>query len=91
MARDCGMSSAQKLKFLHNLLRGDAKGFCLDGVAHFGTFAQAIQQVNLEYNSAVRQNRFKTSLSGLRMASFEAKGHDATSSLERTYQELTRL
>lgn len=37
------------------------------------------------------QNRVKAYLSGLCMASFATKGHDATSSLERTYQEISRF
>lgn len=56
-----------------------------------GTFAQAIEQFSLEYNSVVRQNRVKAYLSGLRMALFAAKGHHATSFLERTNQKITRL
>lgn len=42
VARNHGFSSAQKLRFLHNLLRGDGERFYLDRVAHVGTFAQAI-------------------------------------------------
>lgn len=91
VARDYGLTSTQKLNFLHNLLRGDAKRFYLDRVAHVGSFAQAVEQVSLEYNSVVRQNRVKAYLSGLRMATFTAKGHDATTALERTYHEITRL
>lgn len=87
VARDNGLSSAQKLNFLHNLLRGDAKRFYLDRVEHVGTSAQAIEQVSLEYNSVVRQNRVKAYLNGLRMASFAAKGHEETASLEGSCQE----
>lgn len=56
-----------------------------------GSFAQAIEQVRREYNSVLRQSRVTAYLKRLCMASIEAKVNNANSSLEHTYQEITRF
>lgn len=41
--------------------------------------------------SAVRPNRVKKYLSGLRMSSFEAEGAEASATPEKTYKMVTNL
>ena len=51
ICKDYSLSPPQKLRYLHNLLRGDAKRFYLDRVENYATqFQQAVQLVNEEYN-----------------------------------------
>lgn len=60
VARDYSLTPPQKKQYLHNLLRGDAKRFYLDRIENFvNTFQQAVEMIDKEYNSAVRQNRVK--------------------------------
>lgn len=92
VARDYRLSPRQKLQYLHNLLRADAKRFYLDRVDGYATgFQQAVDLVESEYNSVVRQNRVKTYLGNLRMSSFAAEGLEPAASLEKTYKLITKL
>ncbi|GAB0493527.1 hypothetical protein MMPV_004811 [Pyropia vietnamensis] len=92
VARDYEMTASQKLQYLHNLLRGDAKRFYLDRVhGTAATFAQAVDMVSAEYNSIVRQDRVKNYLSGLRLSSFVKDGTDVTAALEKTYKTISKL
>ncbi len=44
VARDYNLTPTQKLQFLHNLLRGDAKRFFLDRVDNYvSNFTQAVE------------------------------------------------
>ncbi|GAB0493903.1 hypothetical protein MMPV_005190 [Pyropia vietnamensis] len=75
VARDYELTASQKLQYMHNLLRGDAKRFFLDRVhGTAATFAQAVDMVSAEYNSIVPQDRVKNYLSGLRLSSFVKDG-----------------
>eukprot|EP00171_Calliarthron_tuberculosum_P002991 IDg2991t1 len=68
VSRDYNLSTVQKLQFLHNILRGDAKRFYLDQIqGHVNSFQQAVDSIGREYNSIVRQNRVKNYLSGIRL------------------------
>ena len=61
LCRDYSLSPTQKLHYLHNLLRGDAKRYYLDKVDGYATsFQQATQMLESEYNFAVHQTRVKT-------------------------------
>ena len=61
VCRDYSLSPKQKLHYMHNLLSGDAKRFYLDRVDGYATsYQQAIDLVENEYNSPVRQARVKT-------------------------------
>lgn len=92
VARDYELTASQKLQYLHNLLRGDAKRFFLDRVhGTAATFAQAVDMVSAEYNSIVRQDRVKNYLSGLRLSSFVKDGTDVTAALEKTYKTISKL
>eukprot|EP00171_Calliarthron_tuberculosum_P023645 IDg23645t1 len=92
VARDYGLSPSQKKQYLHNLLRGDAKRFYLDQVDNqVNNFNQAVQVIENEYNSVVRQNRVKTYLSTLRLSKFVTDGTDELSALEKVYKLITKL
>ena len=61
VARDYGFNAVQKKQCLHNLLRGDAKRFYLHNVdIYINNFTQAVQMIDNEYNSIVRQKCVKT-------------------------------
>lgn len=92
VARDYELNATQKLQYLHNVLRGDAKRFFLDRVhGTAATFAQAVDMVSAEYNSIVRQDRVKNYLSSLRLSSFVKDGTDTTAALEKTYKTISKL
>ena len=85
VARDYCLGPPQKLQYLHNILRGDAKRFYLDRVDGYATgFQHAVSMVEVEYNSLVRPNGVKTYVSNLRMSSFAAEGLEQPASLEKT-------
>lgn len=92
MSRDYNLSPAQKLQYLHNLLRGYAKRFYLDKVDGYATsFQQAVQMLELEYNSAVRQTRVKNYLNSLRITSFTAEGTEVSAALSNLYKAIIKL
>eukprot|EP00171_Calliarthron_tuberculosum_P023415 IDg23415t1 len=92
VARDYGLSPAQKKQYLHNLLRGDAKRFYLDQVDNqVNNFNQAVLVIENEYNSVVRQNRVKTYLGTLRLSKFVTDGLDELAALEKVYKLITKL
>ncbi len=91
-ARNYSLSHQQEKQYLHNLLRGDAKRFFLDIVENYVIqFEQAVEVIEKEYNSTVRQNRMKNYLNGLRMAKFTNDGLDEPSALEKVYKIITKL
>jgi len=92
VARDYHLSQTQKLHFLHNLLIGDAKRYYLDRVdGHAVTFQQAVDLVESEYNSALRQNRVNNHLNSLRLSLFVAECLNLTAALEKAYKLITKL
>eukprot|EP00171_Calliarthron_tuberculosum_P001155 IDg1155t1 len=92
VARDYNLSPSQKLQFLHNLVRGDAKRFYLNSVeSHVNTFRQAVDMISMEYNSVVRQNRVKNYLNGLRLSTFLKQDMTPSEALERVYKLITKL
>lgn len=92
VARDYDLNQQQGLQYLHNLLRGDAKRFFRDKVQPYAaTFNQAVDSVNAEYNSIVRQNRVKNYLTSYRMSTLLAESKTETAALEQTYKTITKL
>lgn len=84
VCRDYSLSPSRKLQYLHNLLSGDAKRFYLDKVDGIATtFQHAVQLINDEYNSHVRQTRIKDYLNTLRVSTFVEKGLTASDSLSK--------
>lgn len=68
---DYNLSRSQKLQFMHNIVRGDAKRFYLNVLYGFtNTFEQAVEITEKEYNSAVSQARVKNFLNGFHITSF---------------------
>lgn len=77
---------------MHNILSGDAKRFYLDRVDGYATsFQQAIDLVEKEYNSAVRQARVKNYLNHLRISTLESEGLDEAAALSKAYKVITKL
>ena len=92
VTRDYELSPTQRLNYLHNLLAGDAKRFYLDHVQPYAAnYQQAIEMVNKEYNSNVRQNRVKNYLNSLRISQFAGEGLDELACLEKCYKVITKL
>lgn len=92
VARDYGLTPAQKKQYLHNLLRGDAKRFYLDRIDNeVNRFNEAIRLIGNEYNSIVRQNRVKNHLAGLRLSKYTSEALDELASLEKVYKLITKL
>lgn len=92
VARDYELTASQKLQYLQNLLRGDAKRLFLDqlhGTA--ATFARAVDMVSAEYNSIVRQDLVKNCLTSLRLSSLVKDGTDVTAALEKTSKTIDKL
>ncbi|CDF36767.1 unnamed protein product [Chondrus crispus] len=89
ISRDYNLSPPQRLQFLHNLLRGDAKRYYLDKIDGYATsFQQAIQMLEEEYNSPVRQTRVKNYLNSLRVTVFAAEGKEMSAALALTYKSI---
>jgi len=64
VARVYNLTSAQRLKFLHKLLAGEATRFYLESVqTHLPTFIQAVDVMSAEHNSVVPQSRVNNHLS----------------------------
>lgn len=92
MSRDYKLSQEKKLHYLHNLLFGDAKQYYLDVFDVYSTsFQQAVDMVEREHNSHVRQNKVKNLLKSLRMSRFVSEGLEASEALEKVYKAITRL
>ena len=92
VCRDYNLSPPQRLQFLHNLLRGDAKRYYLDKIDGYATsFQQAIQMLEEEYNSPVRQTRVKNYLNSLRVTAFAAEGKEMSAALALTYKSIIKL
>lgn len=92
VAIDYNLSPPQKLQYIHNLLSKDAKRFYLERVATYAqTFQQAVDMVNQEYNSPVRQTRVKNYLNSLRVSEFVKKGDEKSAALAKVYRLITKL
>ena len=90
-ASDYDLSSKQKLQYMHNLFTGDAKRFYNKIESYAATFPQAVEMIEKEYNSCVRQDRCKNYLSSLRVTKFVADGLETSAALEKTYKVITKL
>ena len=92
LARDYGHSVSQKLQYMHNLLRGDAKRFYLDKIDGYGTsFNQAIDIVEKGYNSTVRQTKVKKYLNTLRISKFVNAGAEMSDALAKVHNIINKL
>ena len=91
-SRDYFLTPSQKLQYLHNLLRGDAKKFYLDKMDGYATsFQQGIEMLEREYNSPVRQNRVKNYLNSLRVTTFVLQGIEMSAALAKVYKSIIKL
>ena len=92
VCRDYSLSPPQRLQFLHNLLRGDVKRYYLNKIDGYETsFQQAIQILEEEYNSPVRQTRVKNYLNSLRVTAFVAEGKEMYDGLALTYKSIIKF
>ena len=90
--RDYNLTPAQKLQYLHNLLRRDAKRFYLDTVEGYATnFDQIISMIEREYNSIVRQKEVKNFLKSLGMRNYVSEGMDIAVALEKVYKLILKV
>ena len=87
LSRDYSLTPSQKLKYLHNLLQGDEKRHYLNKIDGYPTsFQQAIEMLEREYNSPVRQNRVENCLNSLRVTNFVAEGIQMSEALAKNIQ-----
>lgn len=76
----------KKLQYLDNILFRDALRFYHDFLQPFGTtYLQAVEMIDREYNSPVRQNRIYNYLNMLRVCEFEDAGLDGSVCLSKIY------
>lgn len=81
------LSQDQKLRFFHNLLRGDAERFYLAEVEPtVKSYQEAVARIRAEYHSAVHQNQTQNVLESLRMATFVSEGMSEQDALAKTYK-----
>ena len=68
VALDYNLGNQQKLQYRHNIIGSVAKRCYLNNIQpHLSTREHAVELINQEYNSPVRQNRVKNVLSQLRL------------------------
>lgn len=92
MSHDNNFTKQQKLHYLQNLLQGDAKRYYLEVVAEYATtFQKAVDMVEREYNSYVRQKKVKNLFKSLRMSRFVNESLDPTEALGNVCKAITRL
>ena len=92
IGRDYSLSPTQKLQYMHNILSGDAKRYYLDRIDGYATsFQQAVELIEREYNSPVRQARVKNYLNQLRLNTIEAEGMEESAALAKLYRIITKL
>lgn len=92
ITRDYKLTPSQKLQYLHNILSKDASRFYLDRVSHYvTTFQQAVEMIDHEYNSIVRQTRVKNYLNNLRVSEFESNGNEISVALAKVYKTILKL
>lgn len=92
IARDYKLSQTQKYQYLHNILAKDAQRFYLDRVENYATnFQQAVDMINQEYNSPVRQARVKNYLNSLRISDFVNGGMEVSAALAKVYRLVLQL
>ena len=73
-------------------MRGDAKTFYLDKVNGYTTgFNQAVDVVEKEYNSTVRQAKVKNYLNTLRISKFIAERSEDSDALARVHNIANKL
>ena len=91
-ARDYDLSSTQKLQLMHNIFTGDAKLYYYDRLECYASgFNQAVDMIKDEYNSPVRQDRCKNSLSAMRVARFVKDRVEVSEALGKVYKAITNL
>lgn len=89
---DYNLTPAQKLQFIHNILSKDAQRFFVDRVKNYATnFEHAVELVDIEYNSAVRQSRVKNYLNSLRVSDFINSDTDAAKALSKVYKAILKM
>lgn len=92
VSRDYNLTPSQRLQFLHNLLRGDAKRYYFDKIDGYETsFQQAIQMFEEEHNSAVRQTRVENYLNSLRVTAFAAEGKETSAAQALNYKSIIKF
>lgn len=91
ISRDYSLTPIQKLQYMHNLLRGDAKRYFLDRVDGYATgFQQAVSMIEEEYNSQVRQTRVKNYLSSIRSSTFVGQVTETSEALAKVYKIISK-
>lgn len=89
---DYKITDKQQLRFMHNLLRKDTHRFFLDQVKpHAQTYREAVDLIDTEYNSIVRQTRVKNHLSTLRVKDYETEDTETAAALAKVYNCILTL
>lgn len=92
ICEDYNLTEEQRFKYLHNLLRKDAHRFFLDSVKPVAkSYSGAVELLEKEYNSVVRQTRVKNHLNGLRLSQFINDETDVASALAKVYRRILTM
>lgn len=92
VGRDFGLSREQKLRYSHNLLRGDAKRYYLSELEpSAASYADAVRSIRSEYHSAIHQSQAQNTLSSLRKSNFVAEGMTEEKALMETYKTVAKV
>lgn len=91
IANEHNLRDSNKLKFLHDLLRDDAKRFFNHNKKNIRNYFDAIEMIEREYNSTIGQNKVKNYLSSLRMSKYVAEGLTFSRALRKVYLEIKRI
>lgn len=92
VANDYGLTEEQKFQYLHNILKKDAQRYYLTNVKDYAhSFDHAINLIDEEYNSIVRQNRVKNYLNSLRITDFISSTTDEAAALSKVYKAILKL
>lgn len=92
VCNDYSLTQNQRLLLMHNILSKDAQRFYLDRVRDYAsTFEQAVNMIEMEYNSPVRQTRVKNYLSNLRVSKLVNDGAEVSIALAKVYRQIINL
>lgn len=73
LSRDYNLNAYQKRQYLYNTFSKNMLRFYLDHVYHYATmYIQAVDMIDSEHNSLIRQSRVKNQLNSLRVRTFMA-------------------
>jgi hypothetical protein len=91
-AEDYKLNPFQKLQYFHHLLRDNAKRFYTRHIqGNVGSFSEASNLMEQEYNSISRRNRISNHLKSLRITQYVSSHCNTSDALEKLHVEISKL